>query len=185
MDECVWGAIRLAIRTADRSIPRHGRRPRHRDELIVRLYFWAVAHDRPLCWACRRSSYGRLMRPRERLLLERQPRAIEVRDIDPLEVLLVRRPHYHLPLLVVDRDRVGCLWVRQVAEAPLEGVRPVDAHEYRVGGGRAQRVALDRHARRGLAHLKRPLTLPSEEGPRSPLPRREDASPDGWGSGRP
>jgi len=64
MDEFIWKVIRLAIKSADRSIPRAGRRPRYGDALIVRMYFWAVAHDRPLCWACRRSSYGRMMRPR-------------------------------------------------------------------------------------------------------------------------
>lgn len=64
MDERVWKVIRVAIRTADRSIPRIGRRPRFGDQLIVRMYFWSVAHDRPRCWACRRESYSRLLRPR-------------------------------------------------------------------------------------------------------------------------
>lgn len=64
MDKDVWMVIRLAIRTADRSIPRAGRRPRFGDQLIVKMYFWAVAHDRPLCWACRRMSYNAIMRPR-------------------------------------------------------------------------------------------------------------------------
>lgn len=64
MDKDVWAAIRWAIVTADRSIPRLGRRPLFSDALIARMYFWTVAHDRPLCWACRRCSYGRLMRPR-------------------------------------------------------------------------------------------------------------------------
>jgi transposase len=64
MDECVWKVIRIAIRSAVRSIPRTGRRPRYRDELIVKMFFWSVAHDRPLCWACRRRSYNAIMRPR-------------------------------------------------------------------------------------------------------------------------
>lgn len=64
MDECAWKVIRIAIRSAVRSIPRTGRRPRYRDELIVRMYFWSVSHDRPMCWACRRESYGRVLRPR-------------------------------------------------------------------------------------------------------------------------
>jgi len=65
MDECVWKVIRLAIRSADRSIPQLGRRPRYADHLIVRMFFWSAAHDRPLCWACRRVSYNRIMRPRD------------------------------------------------------------------------------------------------------------------------
>jgi len=64
MDKDVWLVIRCAIRTADRSIPRIGRRPRYSDRLIVKMFFWSVAHDRPRCWACRRSSYNALMRPR-------------------------------------------------------------------------------------------------------------------------
>lgn len=64
MDEKLWEVMRLSIRAADRSVPRHGRRPIYRDELIVRMYFWSVWHDRPLCWACSRTSYNRLLRPR-------------------------------------------------------------------------------------------------------------------------
>jgi hypothetical protein len=64
MDEREWKVMRIAIRSAVRSIPRTGRRVPYGDELIVKMYFWSVAHDRPLCWACRRSSYNRLMRPR-------------------------------------------------------------------------------------------------------------------------
>lgn len=64
MDKDVWRLVRLAIRAADRSIPRVGRRPLYPDQLIAKMYFWSVAHDRPLCWAARRSSYGGLMRPR-------------------------------------------------------------------------------------------------------------------------
>ena len=64
MDKDVWMVIRLTIRAADRSIPRTGRRPRFGDQLIVKMYFWLVAHDRPLSWACRRSSYSAIMRPR-------------------------------------------------------------------------------------------------------------------------
>lgn len=64
MDVDVWKVIRRAIRTADRSVPRVGRRPVFSDQLIVRMYFWCVAHDRPLRWACSRSSYSRVLRPR-------------------------------------------------------------------------------------------------------------------------
>jgi len=31
--------------------------------MIVKMYFWCVAHDRPLCWACDRDNYNRIMRP--------------------------------------------------------------------------------------------------------------------------
>lgn len=64
MDECVWKVVRAAIRSAVRSISQSGRRRPYGDELIVKMYFWSVAHDRPLCWACDRNSYNRVMRPR-------------------------------------------------------------------------------------------------------------------------
>jgi transposase len=64
MDVNIWKMIEREIRVADQSLPRPGRRPRFGDRLIARMYFWSVAHDRPLCWAARRSSYSRWMRPR-------------------------------------------------------------------------------------------------------------------------
>ncbi len=65
MDKNVWRVIRAAIRSADRSIPRAGRTPTYSDRLIVKMYFWVVAHDRPLCWACDRANYNSLLRPHE------------------------------------------------------------------------------------------------------------------------
>jgi hypothetical protein len=42
-------------------------RPRRRavysDRLIVLMFFWAVWHDRPMCWACQPEAYGGLFRP--------------------------------------------------------------------------------------------------------------------------
>lgn len=52
------------------SIKRHARRldrdPRmvFNDAQIVAMYLWSVVHDRPMCWACDRSNYNRLFRPR-------------------------------------------------------------------------------------------------------------------------
>ena len=47
MDKDVWGVIRDAIRSADRSVPKTGRRPIFSDRLIVKIYFCTVAADRP------------------------------------------------------------------------------------------------------------------------------------------
>lgn len=63
MDKDLWRVVRAAIRSADRSIPRIGRTPQYSDRLIVKMYFWAVWRDRPLCWACDRANYNSLMRP--------------------------------------------------------------------------------------------------------------------------
>ncbi len=63
MDTEIWHGLTAAVRSADRRIPRQGRRPRYTDQLIVRMYLWGVWHDRPLCWACDRTHYNTLFRP--------------------------------------------------------------------------------------------------------------------------
>ena len=63
MDRTIWQLLRSSIVSADRRTPRSGRRPRYADAQVVKMYFWAVAHDRPLCWACRREHYHSLYRP--------------------------------------------------------------------------------------------------------------------------
>lgn len=65
MSSQVWQTVYTTIRLANRSIPRYGRRPVFPDTLIVALYFWAVAHDRPLCWAAQRCNYTSVFRPRQ------------------------------------------------------------------------------------------------------------------------
>ena len=65
MDKVEWQVIRNAVRSADRSVPRVGRRPRFSDRLIVQMYYWSVAHDRPRCFAADRQNYSSVFRPRE------------------------------------------------------------------------------------------------------------------------
>jgi len=65
MDTQVWQMLTAAVRSADRRVPRQGRRPSYSDALIVRMYVWSVWHDRPLCWACDRAHYSRMFRPRQ------------------------------------------------------------------------------------------------------------------------
>ncbi len=64
MDKRIWSIITRMVVSVNRSIPRSGRRPKYPDALIVRMYFWSAWNDRPLCWACQRSHYGSLFRPR-------------------------------------------------------------------------------------------------------------------------
>lgn len=64
MDSHGWRTVYAMIRSVDRMIPRTGRKKRYSDTLIVGMFLWAVGHDRPLCWGCRRSSYTSLFRPR-------------------------------------------------------------------------------------------------------------------------
>jgi len=63
VDRELWIAV-LKVTRSLRCSEARLRRPLYNDRLVLRLSLWAVLHDRPLCWACRRSSYGRLFRPR-------------------------------------------------------------------------------------------------------------------------
>src|SRR5512145_2895457 len=64
MDSYTWKRIYREIAVLDRQLERSGRRPVYSDRLIVAMFVWSVAHDRPLCWACQRTSYGSMFRPR-------------------------------------------------------------------------------------------------------------------------
>ena len=63
MDKEIWTIITRTIVAVNRSIKRVRRRSSYTDVLILRMYIWAVWHDRPMCWACQRSNYGALFRP--------------------------------------------------------------------------------------------------------------------------
>jgi len=65
MDTEIWRALVAAVKSADRRIPRLGRRPTYTDARIVKMYLWSVWRDRPLCWACDRRHYNRMFRPRQ------------------------------------------------------------------------------------------------------------------------
>lgn len=64
MDKKIWSIITKIIVSVNRSLEQTGRRPRYSDVLIMRMYLWAVWHDRPMFWACERSNYDKLFRPR-------------------------------------------------------------------------------------------------------------------------
>jgi hypothetical protein len=66
MDREIWGIVMAAIKRASRVVERdlRGRTPRYPNRLVVAMYVWAVWHDRTLSWACDRSHYTGLFRPR-------------------------------------------------------------------------------------------------------------------------
>jgi len=59
-----WRILYRIIKREARRLPRPRRRYQYSDVLIAAMFFWAVGHDRPLCWATLRSSYHSLFRPR-------------------------------------------------------------------------------------------------------------------------
>jgi len=64
MDRELWKLIYRSVQRAARIVGQVGRRPRYTNGKIVAMYIWSVWHDRPLCWACERSHYNTLFRPR-------------------------------------------------------------------------------------------------------------------------
>jgi hypothetical protein len=54
----------VALRAACRLVPALPR-VEYSDYLVLRLYFWAIAHDRPMTWTLDRSHYTRFFRPRK------------------------------------------------------------------------------------------------------------------------
>jgi IS5 family transposase len=63
MNRDLWRKVVGAVRSADRQVPRTGRRPVYTDALVLKMLLWCVWHDRPLSWACRREHYTTWFRP--------------------------------------------------------------------------------------------------------------------------
>jgi transposase len=64
MSSHTWALLYSMLRAVDREIPKAGRRKQFSDLQIAAMYLWAVAHDRPQCWATERENYSRVFRPR-------------------------------------------------------------------------------------------------------------------------
>lgn len=68
MDRDVWSIVIAAIKRASRAVGNDGgRAPRYPNWLVVAMYVWAVWHDRTLSWACDRTHYAGVFRPRGKL----------------------------------------------------------------------------------------------------------------------
>ena len=59
-----WREVYRMIRKMDRTLQPAKRRPVYSDVLIVAMYLWSVAHDRPQLWACDRQNYHRTWLPK-------------------------------------------------------------------------------------------------------------------------
>ncbi len=63
MEHRTWKLLVRAVRSADRRRRRVGRRKVYSDQQIVKMYLWAVMHDRPMYWACDLRHYYGWYRP--------------------------------------------------------------------------------------------------------------------------
>jgi hypothetical protein len=64
MEQAQWATLCVACRAACRLVAAL-QRARYSDYLILRLYFWAVTHDRPMTWALNLTHYTRFFCPRK------------------------------------------------------------------------------------------------------------------------
>lgn len=65
MDQDQWRLLMRQVRRAAAAMPHPVRRFDYPDTLIVGMYLWSVAHDRPMCWACDPAHYNACFRPRQ------------------------------------------------------------------------------------------------------------------------
>lgn len=63
MERELWNILSRAITDVARARSANAYH-RHDHAEIVRVYLWAVLHDRPVSWACRREHWGHRTRPR-------------------------------------------------------------------------------------------------------------------------
>ena len=93
MDRELWTSILRAVQRAATRVGWNGgrRKPVYANGQIVAMYVWSVAHDRPLCWACRRSSYNGLFRPRRLPSVSQFTRRISSDDCQRILQLLHNR----------------------------------------------------------------------------------------------
>ena len=65
MDQAQWKRLVQLIKQAINQLPRRRRRCQYSYLLIAKLYFFAVASDRPISWAANRENLNcRWLRPR-------------------------------------------------------------------------------------------------------------------------
>jgi hypothetical protein len=74
---CCRSCVAAAVDRALLLIPHRGRRPVFGDRLIILMLLWLVWHDRCLSWACDRTHYGRLFRPRRLPSISRFSRRVK------------------------------------------------------------------------------------------------------------
>jgi Transposase DDE domain len=65
MDREIWTALRMSVKRVCRSFKTTGRKPTFSNMQIALMYFWSVWQGGCLGWACDRTHYGDLFRPRK------------------------------------------------------------------------------------------------------------------------
>jgi hypothetical protein len=131
IDHELWGHVTRAVARACRRFGRAGGKFRFDDSLIVRMYLWSAWHDRPLCWACVRSHYNTLFRPRQLPSVSQFTRRVKTPSV--LAVL----QHVHDELAAVGvATPLSCLDGKPLTVSPVS--RDRDAARGHISGGFAK-----------------------------------------------
>lgn len=64
MERELWSILSRSITDVARTCPTHPYHT-HQHALVVRVYLWAVLHDRPVSWACRAQNWDARTRPKQ------------------------------------------------------------------------------------------------------------------------
>jgi len=101
---------------------------RYRDADVVRVYFWAVLHDRPLVWACQRLNWPLELRRGPLISVSRLSRRLRTPSVIALLAALEER------LVRAPSDR-GLVWILDGKPLPISGI----STDRQAGYGRAAR----------------------------------------------
>jgi hypothetical protein len=126
MEDQLWNALYPLIEQEDKRRPRR-KRVQFSDAAILMMAVWAVLHDRPICWACRRCNWP----------------ASFTHDL-PSPATMSRRLRQLSVWLLLEQVFLRLLAVIPASDSCL--CRRVDAKPLPVGG-----YSKDRDARRGYA----------------------------------
>ena len=92
---------------------------------IVRIFYWAVIHDRPTCWACNRQNWPSHRRPRRLPVPSTMSRRLRAKPVKKLLTTLERR--------VVAPQKPGLFWHIDGKPLPIGGC----SKDRQAGYGRA------------------------------------------------
>jgi len=105
MDRVLWKTLTAATRRAARKVKCSVRKPEFSDYLIVTMYFWSVWHDRCMSWACDKSHYGDLFRPRRLPSISQFTRRVKTDSCQRILQLVhqdLTAEHRNQPLMIFD-----------------------------------------------------------------------------------
>jgi len=131
MDRDIWTITMQAVHRAARAVPHRGRKLKYPHWLIVAMYLWSVFNDRCLSWACDRTHYGALFRPRKLPSISQFTRRV---GEDTFQAILQKVHEQLLSCGVV--SQVGYLDGKPIVVSPVS--KDPDATRGKISGGFAK-----------------------------------------------